>query len=158
MAAILFVCLGNICRSPLAEGILRRKAQEAGIELRIDSAGIGDWHVGDLPDHRAIKEGHSRGCDMSMRARQFRTQDFEEFDWIIAMDLANVQALNRWPGSRPKIRLARSFDKSATGLEVPDPYYGTKDNFVEVADMLEVACDGILKELADSEEQVSFVA
>jgi protein-tyrosine phosphatase len=149
MQRILFVCLGNICRSPLAEGILRRQAQEAGIELEIDSAGTGDWHVGQLPDRRSIQVGQANGCDMTMRARQVRSQDFRDFDLIVAMDYANVSDLEGWRGSDPgKVRLARSFDAQAATAEVPDPYYGEYEDFIEVHAMLESACRGILNELS----------
>jgi protein-tyrosine phosphatase len=145
---VLFVCLGNICRSPLGEGILRRQAADAGVDIEIDSAGTGDYHIGQLPDDRAIRVGIERGCEMTMRARQFRTRDFSDFDLIVAMDEANLRALRRWPGSVPsKIRLARSFDPAAITPEVPDPYYGNHQDFEEVADMLESACQGILQEL-----------
>jgi protein-tyrosine phosphatase len=140
------VCLGNICRSPLAEAILRRQAAEAGVELLVESAGTGDWHVGDGPDHRAVKVGEQHGCDMSLTARQVRSRDFEEFDLIVAMDRANVADLRRWPGAQPdKVRLALSFDPLADEMEVPDPYYGDMSNFQDVAAMLEAACAGILE-------------
>ena len=149
VARVLFVCLGNICRSPLAEAILRRQADEAGIAVEIDSAGIGDWHVGQRPDPRTIKIGESLGCTMTMRARQIRTQDFSEFDLIVAMDHANVRELESWPGSDPsKVRLARSFDPSADTSEVPDPYYGQYSDFEAVAVMLESACARILQTLS----------
>jgi len=142
---ILFVCLGNICRSPLAEAILRRQAEEAGVAIEIDSAGIGDWHVGQRPDPRTIRIGEALGCAMTMRARQVRARDFVDFDLVVAMDHANVRELTRWSGSDPsKIHLARSFDPSATTQEVPDPYYGDNDDFKEVADMRETACRGTL--------------
>jgi protein-tyrosine phosphatase len=145
---VLFVCLGNICRSPLAEGILRRQAEEAGLDIEIDSAGTGDYHLGELPDHRAIRTGERRGCEMTMRARQVRSRDFKDFDLIVAMDESNLRTLRRWAGAAPeKIRLARSFDPTADALEVPDPYYGSSEDFEEVADMLEAACQGILSEL-----------
>ena len=156
MPRVLFVCLGNICRSPLAEGILRRQAAEARIELEIDSAGTGDWHVGQLPDPRSIRVGKANGCDMTMRARQVRSKDFAEFDLIVAMDHANVRELESWRGSDPsKIRLARSFDPLATTAEVPDPYYGDYAGFEKVHAMLETACAGILKHLDNNASQYS---
>lgn len=149
MTRILFVCLGNICRSPLGEGILRRMAQERGIEIEVDSAGTGDYHIGDLPDHRAQSTGVKRGCDMSMRARQFRTSDFQDFDLIIVMDHQNHANVVRWRGANPeKVRLARSFDPDAVDDVVPDPYYGNLRDFEDVADMLEAACAGILDEIS----------
>jgi len=132
----------------LAEGILRRQAAERGIEVEVDSAGTGDWHVGDLPDYRARQTGQRRGCEMAMRARQFRGKDFQEFDLIVALDRTNMRDLERWPGAVPgKVRLARSFDPSAEHPDVPDPYYGTIDDFEEVAEMLERACQGLLEHL-----------
>ena len=148
MTRVLFVCLGNICRSPLGEGILRRMADEAGIELVVDSAGTGDYHVGELPDHRARAEGIKRGCDMSMRARQFRAQDLVEFDLIVAMDHANIREIRRWHGNNGNVRLAMSFHPDAVEDVVPDPYYGSLSDFEQVADMLEAACKGILEEIA----------
>ena len=127
---------------------MRRQANEAGIQLEIDSAGTGDWHVGQLPDPRSIRVGKTNGCDMTMRARQVRATDFTEFDLIVAMDFANVRELEAWRGSNPsKIRLARSFDPKATTAEVPDPYYGDYEGFEKVHAMLEAACAGILKHL-----------
>lgn len=146
---VLFVCLGNICRSPLAEGILLRMANERGVDVEVDSAGTGDYHLGELPDPRARQVGERRGCEMTMRARQLRASDFEAFDLIVVMDRANEQDARRWAGSRPeKIRLARSFDPEAAGEIVPDPYYGSIEDFEDVAEMLERACEGILNELA----------
>lgn len=144
--SVLLVCLGNICRSPLAEGILRREAVARGIELEIDSAGTGDWHVGSLPDDRACAEGTSRGCDMTMRARQVRRDDFERFDLIVAMDAANQRDLLRLAGpNRDKVRLMREFDPTAPkGAEVPDPYYNGPAEFTEVGEMLERSAAGLL--------------
>lgn len=142
---ILFVCLGNICRSPLAEGILRRQAEEAKFKIHVDSAGTGNWHVGLSADPRSIRVGVARGCRMDMRARQVRPRDFVEFDLILAMDQDNIRDLQNWSGSKPeKIRLVRSFDPNAKTAEVPDPYYGEAEDFEEVAEMLEVACQGII--------------
>ncbi len=151
MIRILCVCLGNICRSPLAEGILRRQAHENGLEILVDSAGIGDWHVGQPPDPRAIQIGISSGCEMTMSARQVQGSDFKKFDMILAMDHSNLQALNQWPDSDPtRIKLIRSFDPTAKDLEVPDPYYGEYSDFESVAEMLENACQGIIRSIKES--------
>ena len=148
MTRVLFVCLGNICRSPLAEGILRRMAAEQGVEIEVDSAGTGDYHIGELPDARACRVGTACGCAMTMRARQLRSSDFQDFDLIIAMDRMNLRDILRWPGAIPeKVRLARSFDPGATGEIVPDPYYGDISDFEDVAKMLEAVCEGILREV-----------
>lgn len=148
MTRVLFVCLGNICRSPLGEGIFRRQAEERGIPVEVDSAGTGDYHIGELPDHRAQRTGKARGCDMTMRARQVRSSDFSEFDFILAMDQMNYRNLLRWPGSDPsKVFLMRSFDPDADGDEVPDPYYGDIRDFEDVADMLESACSHLLDQI-----------
>ena len=148
MPCVLLICLGNICRSPLAEGILRRKAASRGIELEIDSAGTGNYHIGSLPDERACAEGASRGCDMTMRARQVRPSDLETYDLVVVMDGQNRRDLLRMAGlNAAKIRLMREFDPAAPpGAEVPDPYYGGPAEFTEVAEMLERAADGILDE------------
>lgn len=148
MARVLFVCLGNICRSPLAEAIFRKQATEAGLDHHADSAGTGNWHVGQFPDPRSIRVGVSRGCEMSMKARQVRSDDFQQFDWIIAMDRDNAHDLKHWPGSRhEKIHLMRSFDPNAESKDVPDPYYGEHQDFEDVADMLEAACAGLMLRL-----------
>ena len=149
MPSVLFVCLGNICRSPLAEGILRREAAERGIPLEVDSAGTGDYHLGSLPDERACAEGTSRGCDMTMRARQVRPSDFERFDLVIAMDAQNRRNLLRMAGpNAAKVRLLREFDPTAPkDAEVPDPYYGGASHFTEVAEMIERAVEGIFRSL-----------
>ena len=142
--AILFVCTGNICRSPTAEGVLRKLAREAGIELRIESAGTGDWHVGQPPDQRAQHHARGRGYDLSaQRARQVRAEDFETFDLILAMDRSHLAALRRMcpPQHLAKVRLFRA------NMDVPDPYYGGAEGFERVLDLVEEACRDLLHEL-----------
>jgi len=142
--SVLFVCTGNICRSPTAEGVLRHLAEKEGIELRIASAGIGDWHIGNPPDERAQRHAKGRGYDLSaLRARQVRASDFAEFDLILAMDRGHLRALERMapPAERHKLRLF------AKGRDVPDPYYGGPDGFEQVLDLVEAACRDLLQEL-----------
>jgi protein-tyrosine phosphatase len=145
--AILFVCTGNICRSPTAEAVLRHVAANEGIELRIASAGIGDWHVGSPPDERAQRHAKGRGYDLSaLRARQVTTSDFEEFDLILAMDRGHLRALERMapPEHRHKVRLF------VAGQDVPDPYYGGPEGFERVLDLVEAACRDLVRELKTS--------
>ena len=144
---VLFVCTGNICRSPTAEGVLRHLAEKEGIELHIASAGTGDWHVGSPPDERAQQHAKGRGYDLSaQRARQVRRSDFEEFDLILAMDRGHLRALERMapPESRHKLRLFLA------ERDVPDPYYGGPQGFEHVLDLVEAACRDLLRELATS--------
>ena len=142
--SILFVCTGNICRSPTAEGVLRTLCEEAGIDLRIESAGIGDWHVGQPPDERSQHHARNRGYDLSaQRARQVRAGDFEEFDLILAMDSGHLRALRQMAprAHRAKIRLF------GTDADVPDPYYGGPDGFERVLDLVEERCRLLVEEL-----------
>ena len=142
--SVLFVCTGNICRSPTAEAVLRHLAEEEGIELRIASAGIGDWHVGSAPDERAQHHARGRGYDLSaLRARQVRPSDFAEFDLILAMDRGHLRALERMAPKehRRKVRLF------VEGRDVPDPYYGGPEGFEQVLDLVEAACRDLLQEL-----------
>ncbi len=130
---------------------MRRLVTEGDHEIEVDSAGTGDWHVGDLADPRARKVGTGLGCEMTMRARQVSSQDFAKFDYVIAMDHANVSDLKGWPGSRTdKIHLARSYDATAEHPEVPDPYCGSMQDFEEVGQMLELACRGLLEEIGST--------
>lgn len=145
---ILFVCLGNICRSPTAEGVFARLAQEAGVEVGIDSAGTGGWHVGNPPDARATREAAKRGYDLSvLRARQVRPGDFEAFDLILAMDRSNLADLERMrpAGNDTPVRLFLDYADSPRD-EVPDPYYD--GGFDLVLDLIEGASRGLLAELA----------
>ncbi|HEY5450208.1 MAG TPA: low molecular weight protein-tyrosine-phosphatase [Polyangia bacterium] len=153
MVRICFVCLGNICRSPTAEAVMRHLVAQAGLEKRIavDSAGTGDWHVGDPPDRRARAVGAKRGIPLSGTARQFTPADFAQYDHVIAMDRSNRDELMRMapaPAEKAKVRLLRSFDESAPpDADVPDPYYGGPGGFDEVFDICERACRGLLDHL-----------
>lgn len=151
-AKVLFVCLGNICRSPAAEGVLRAKAKERGVELTIDSAGTGAWHVGDPPDARMVKAAAKRGYDISyQRARQVELSDFYEFDYLLAMDLSNHSNLLELapPNRSCDIRLFLDFSDGDT-RETPDPYYGSGDGFERVLDLIESGAEGFLDHLEDS--------
>lgn len=142
--AVLFVCTGNICRSPTAEAVLRHQAEKAGIDLHIESAGIGRWHVGCAPDERAQRHAKGRGYDLSrLRARQVEPFDFERFDLILAMDRGHLRELQRMapPQRRDRVRLL------LPGRDVPDPYYGGPEGFEEVLDLVEAACRDLLQEL-----------
>ncbi len=150
--SICFVCLGNICRSPTAEGVMRRQVAEAKLTERIviDSAGTGDWHIGEAPDERAQRAAGGRGYDLSaLRGRQIGAADFERFDLLIAMDDANVAALNRIcpPAQRDKIRLLMEFVPGADSREVVDPYFGGDAGFELVLDQCEAACRGLIAAL-----------
>lgn len=152
---LLFVCLGNICRSPTGEGVMRHLLREHGLEdaIEIDSAGTGDWHVGQPPDARAMGAARERGIEVDGNARQVTAADFEAFDLILAMDRANrddLRALAPTDAARERVRLLREYDPEAvaTGeLEVPDPYYGGQDHFEEVLDLVTRACEGLLDEV-----------
>jgi protein-tyrosine phosphatase len=149
---VLFVCMGNICRSPTAEGVFREFVQRHApeLDLEIDSAGTHDYHVGEPPDPRALKAASSRGLDLSaLRARQVEDADFERFDLILAMDRVNYEALlDRSPAQyRSRIRLLLEFADDAGRDEVPDPYYGGAKGFEEVLDLLEDAAAGLLAEV-----------
>jgi protein-tyrosine phosphatase len=152
---ILFVCMGNICRSPTAEGVMRRLVVEAGLEDRIelDSAGTGGWHVGDPPDSRATTAAARRGVTLDGAARQVTADDFRTFDLLVAMDrenLGGLLAVAPDEESAEKVRLLREFDPASAGapdLDVPDPYYGGDGGFETVLDMVEASCRGLLDEL-----------
>lgn len=149
--SILFVCLGNICRSPAADGVMRKKAEEAGLDLRIDSAGIGAWHVGQLPDPRMRQCGRKRGYDLSHRARQVSAADFGDFDIIMGMDAQNMADLRRLAPSdeaKGKIRLMADFLMGHKGQKsIPDPYYGDEADFDFALDLVEDAADGIIEQI-----------
>jgi protein-tyrosine phosphatase len=150
---VCFVCLGNICRSPTAEAVMRHLVAQEGMQQRIsvESAGTGDWHVGEPPDRRARAVGAARGIPLSGAAAQFTALDFARYDHVIAMDRSNRDDLLRMapgPAERAKVRLLRSFDASAPpDADVPDPYYGGARGFEEVFDICERACRGLLEHL-----------
>ncbi len=155
MPRVLFVCLGNICRSPTAEAVMARLVAEAELEhaIELDSAGTGAWHVGSPPDERATAAPAARGIAMRGSARQVAAEDFAAFDLLIAMDADNHRTLReRAPHAEAaaKVRMLREFDPAsadAVGLDVPDPYYGGPDGFDRVLDLVEAACAGLLAEL-----------
>ena len=147
MIKVVFICLGNICRSPTAEGIFRKLVNDAGLTnvIEVDSAGTSNCHVGNPPDNRAIATAKWRGIDMSMfKSRQAGNDDFNQFDYVIAMDHSNHQKLLAMcpPGNESRLRMCLSFAPSIGLSEVPDPYY--EDGFETVFDMLELAGKGLL--------------
>jgi protein-tyrosine phosphatase len=151
---LLFVCLGNICRSPSAENIMNHLVQEAGLSDRIqcDSAGTSSYHIGSAPDRRMTVAAKARGIDLVGRARQFERSDFEAFDLILAMDRDNYEeicALDQAGKYRDKVRLMCDFCTHHTLKEVPDPYYGGPEGFNQVIDLLMDACAGLLNHVAE---------
>ena len=147
--SVLFVCLGNICRSPTAEGVMLHLLQERGItSVVVDSAGTSAYHVGEQADTRSQREANRRGIHLPSRARQFTVADFDRFDWILAMDtsnLKNILSLARTETDRGKVHLFRDFESEQTGLSVPDPYY--EQNFRLVFDICEKGCTGLLSQM-----------
>ncbi len=160
---VLFVCLGNICRSPTAEGVMRSLVREAGLQKRIevDSAGTGGWHVGESPDARATEAAGRRGIVLEGAARKVRPRDFEEFDLILAMDASNLRDLQRVAPderAREKVRLLREWGRAGSqssdgDLDVPDPYYGGPGGFDEVLDLVQAACTSLLEQLREGDAQ-----
>jgi protein-tyrosine phosphatase len=154
--AVSFVCSGNICRSPTAEAVMRHLVAEAGLDgaVKVDSAGIGDWHVGEPPDERSAAVGRRRGMPLSGEARQWRRVDFTRFDYVLALDRGHLRALRALapdPAAAARVRLLRSFDPVASGdLDVPDPYYGGPEGFEEVFDMCLAACRGLLAHIREA--------
>ena len=150
---LLMVCLGNICRSPTAEGIVRARVAEAGLADRVtvDSAGTGDWHVDCSPDPRAIATAAGHGVDIShLRGRQLSARDFDEFDWLLCADRSNlrdVRALAPDAAARSRVQLLLDWAGVEADAEVPDPYTGGADQFEHVWRLLERAADGVVRRL-----------
>jgi len=144
---VLFVCTGNICRSPTAEGVMRKMIAGEGLEVQVESAGTHDYHVGEAPDERSQRHAERRGYDLSaQRARQVSPEDFVRFDLILAMDRGHLRQLERLrpAGHRAKLRLLLG------DRDVPDPYYGGAEGFEEVLDLVEDACRDLIAELRAS--------
>jgi len=146
--------MGNICRSPTAEGVMRGLLREQGLEdaVEVDSAGTGDWHRGDPPDARATAAAQARGVELAGAARQVEAADFTDYDLILAADRRNLRDLEAVvpAGARARMHLLREFDPGSAGapdLDVPDPYYGGDDGFEHVLDLVEAACRGLLDRL-----------
>ncbi len=153
---LLFICLGNICRSPAAQGIMQHLVDSRGLTNRfvIDSAGIGSWHIGDLPDRRMRDHGRRHGYTFGHRARQFHASaDFDRFDWILTMDDANYEEITcqaLTDGERAKVvPLARFLRHHPQAHDIPDPYYGGDAGFERVIALLEDACEGLLEHLTE---------
>ncbi len=153
MVKVLMVCLGNICRSPLAEGILKSKVNSS--KIHIDSAGTGGWHIGELPDPRSIDIARTNGIDITDQAcRKFIEEDFDEFDHIFVMDKSNlidVLSMARNDDDRLKVKLILEDISPGQSMEVPDPYYGGERGFEKVFEMLDTVCDKIVNKLNHAE-------
>jgi protein-tyrosine phosphatase len=155
--SVLFVCLGNICRSPLAEGIFQSLVDEAGLShlFKVDSAGTGSWHVGEPPDPRAQGVARENGVRLLGRARRLAAADLATFDWVVAMDRSNRSSIESLsgPSDAARIHLLREFDPEAGDPDVPDPYYGGPGGFQEVFDIVDRSCrvllDHVLEESGD---------
>lgn len=152
---VLFVCLGNICRSPTAHGIFESLIEREGLQSQVDvdSAGTGGWHVGEAPDRRAAAAARERGYRLDhLRARQATPSDFLAFDYVLAMDQANLQALDAITpeDARTRARLFLEFGRNHDEREVPDPYYGGAGGFERVLDLVEDACEGLLADIRET--------
>jgi protein-tyrosine phosphatase len=154
---ILFVCLGNICRSPLAEGVFRHLARQKGVldHYRIDSAGTGAWHVGEAPDRRSAEIARRNGVPLEGEARQVVPEDFDRFDQIVAMDRSNLRDLQsmRPANARAQLHLLRDFDPEPGNRDVPDPYYGGPDGFENVYAMVHRSAAALLEQLEEERKR-----
>ncbi len=152
---VLMVCLGNICRSPLAEGILEKKINENGLDVSVDSAATSDYHVGDKPDPRSISKAAEYGIDITaQRGRQIQKSDFQEFDRIFVMDTSNYSntvALTNKIEEIDKVEMILNLITPSSNQSVPDPYFGGEDGFENAYRLLDAACDVIIKQLKDEQ-------
>ena len=151
---VLFVCLGNICRSPLAEGVFRSLVRARELESRylVDSAGTGAWHAGERPDQRSVEVARRNGVVLAGRARQIEAPDFADFDYVIAMDRQNLLELHTLacsPQGEAHLHLLRAFDPEPGDGQVPDPYYGGPDGFEHMYEMVNRACEALLDHLEE---------
>ena len=147
---VLFVCLGNICRSPTGEGLMKALVDSNGLagEIEVDSAGTGSWHVGEPPDRRMTAAASRRGYRLEGRARQVTSSELGDWDLVIAMDRQNLEDLESLPGSgRAHLRLFSDFLPPGSPVDVPDPYYGGPEGFDRVIDLVEEGCANLLDEL-----------
>ncbi len=153
---ILMVCLGNICRSPLAEGILKAKIKEKGLNWKVDSAGTGSWHIGELPDPRSVATARKFGINITdQRARQFRAADLDEFDLTLVMDRANYRDVLHFAttdAQRAKVKMIMDFVHPDSDTSVPDPYWDD-EGFDKVYQMLKNACEALIEKYAGAEVQ-----
>jgi protein-tyrosine phosphatase len=157
MHRVLTVCLGNICRSPAAEAAIRSAAADAGMSIEVDSAGTGAYHLGEPPHPRSRAAGAEVGLNIAGRARQITLADFDHFDLILAMDhtnLADLIALAPDEEARAKVRLFRSFDAHADAIDVPDPYYGTEDDYRTMIELIVPAARGVVEQLRSSRGEI----
>jgi protein-tyrosine phosphatase len=152
MVRVLFVCMGNICRSPLAQGVFENVLRREGLEVEVyvDSAGTGAWHVGEPPDRRALSAASLRGLDLStQRARKIRPEDCENFDYVLTMDEENYRAVAALCRGSAVVRPFLDFAPDSPEREVPDPYYGAPDGFERVIDLVEEASEGLLEDIRE---------
>ncbi len=155
MVEVLFVCLGNICRSPAAEGMLRHVAAKDPLanKINVKSCGLGSWHVGQLPDARMQEVAKRRGLILSSRAQQFRSDFFDRYDYILVADKEVMNVLYQYaatPEHKAKLHLITVYSSCYQGQEIPDPYYGGEAGFEMVLDMLEDSCEGLLEHIRQS--------
>ena len=153
MPSVLFVCLGNICRSPCAQGVLVHLINKRGVssQITVASCGLGDWNLGQLPDERMRKTAEERGVILSSRAQSFKREFFDRYDYILPVDLKVMHELYRWaltPEHKAKIHLMTKFSKIYKDQEIPDPYYYGQGHFDLVMDIIEDACEGLLDHLS----------